>query len=312
MAVVQTYQQLAQIYDATMATGVNTVIQNAVANNTANFADALTIYIMIIASLMCFREMAYRTFIMHALRASLIAMLLTVEGFNTYIATPAMDTVPTWIAQTANNANAIVAGPQQFDLLWSAVDHQKAAIDEQATGLSNIAYRAEVTLYAGIIQSFLTIAFWVYEFSRLLMGVIVAVVPFILFMFLFDATRQVPIAAARHIIGLFILQLMLSIMIQVMLAGDSTFMMTINGNPAAAAGLDEQLDILSSIAVFFGFGVGMVVVLPLVASHIGGGVSVNVGAAIMSRIPGTVGLVRGVAGRAGRAGSRAIARARSR
>lgn len=317
MAVVQTYQELANIYDATMATGVNTVIQNAVVNNATNFADALTIYIMIIGGLMCFREMRFGTFVMHALRAGIISMLLTVAGFNTYIATPAMDSIPTWIAQSANGANAITAGPQQFDVLWSAVEHQKAAIYAQATGISNIAYRGEVALYSGIIQSFLTLAFWVYEFSRQLMGVTVAVVPFILFMFLFEATRQVPIGAARHIIGLLILQLMLSIMIQVMLAGDSTFMTHINGNPAATAGLDEQMEIMSSIAVFFGFGVGMVVILPVVAAHIGGGVSVNVGAALMTRIPGTVGMVGGAAARmarsaAGRVGGRGSNRMRTR
>lgn len=308
---VQTYVELANIYETTMSIGVNRVIANGTANNADVLAEALTLYIIIVGLLMAFREMSYRDFIWHMMRAAIIAFLLTVQGFNTMIATPAMDTIPAWIAASSNNATGVTAGAQQFELLSSAVTHQTAAILQGATGLENIAYRGEAKFWDGAIKSLLTTGFWMYEFSRLIMGVLVAAMAFLLFLALFECTRHVPIRLANKALGLLILQLMLSIMIQIMLAGDSTFMIHVaNGGLVADAGLDAQLGVLEDIFSFFVFGIGMIIFLPAIAAYVGGGIALGVGGAIVSRIPGAAGMMMGVAGRVGRAGSRAISRAR--
>lgn len=308
---IQTYVQLANIYEGTMSTGVNRAIAAAITGNAANLEDAFTLYILIIGTLMCCREMTRQDFLGHMLRIGGVAFLMTAEGFNTYIAVPAMTTIPAWIAETASGNPGVVAGAQQFELLASSVDHQKAAALQQVTGIgpSDLAHMLSIEFYSGITHFLLTVDFWIYEFSHLIMGVLVATLPFILFLFLFQTTRDVPLRAAQKILGIFILQIMLSIMIQIMIAGDSTFMVTIAN--ANANGIDEQLGMIEDITVFFAFGTGMALIIPSVAAYVGGGIAMNVGGAIARAAPGLWAAGRGYAGGLGRAGSRAVARARS-
>lgn len=310
---VQTFEQLAGQYDPAIATGVNQVLESAIAGNAAVLTDAMVLYIMIIGGLMCFREISWGTFVQHSLRAAAISTLLTVTAFNTLIATPAMTTIPNWVAQTVNSQAGVTSAPQQFDLIWSATKHQEAAVLQQATGLPNIGYQIEARFYTMLAGFMLTLCFWMYEFSRSVMGLIICVLPFVLSLYLFEATRGIPMRVFEKGVGILILQLLLSITIQLMLKGDSYILLT--AAQSAGSDLDAQLGAFEDLLVWFAFGAGLILFIPGIAAYIGGGVALSVGGTVLRTVatvmPMGARAVGGAAGAVGRVGSRAVQRARS-
>jgi hypothetical protein len=274
-----TFEALATQYDAALSTGVNRIIANAITNNAQQLAVALTLYVIVIGYLMCVRKMSWANFVSAGLRAGIISFLITAAAYNTYIVTPAMDTIPTWIAQTTNGSTAIAAGPNQFCLLMSAVNHQEAAILQQASGWTNLGYRLEAAWYATSVAFLLLVGFWIYETSRMIMGLLCVAFLFVLFFYLFEATRSIPLRVAHKALGILILQLLLSITLQLMMTADAFFMQSIASG--TGQGLDEQLAGMRDITVFFFFGIAMVSVIPSIAAYIGGGVAISVGGTIM-------------------------------
>ena len=309
---VLTFEQMAGQYDPAIATGVNAVLQNAITGNAEVLTDALTLYMLILGGLMCFREIRWGTFVAHSLRAAGVSTLLTAAAFNTLIAQPAMNTIPNWVAQTVNAQTGVTAAPQQFDLIWSATKHQEAAILQQATGLENVGYRMEAAGYTGAAGFLLTVVFWMYEFSRAIMGLVVCVVPFVAGLYLFEATRGVPMRVLEKGIGILILQLMLSIVIQIVIKGDAYIVVTSAQN--APASLDGQIGAFEDLLVWFLFGTGLVIFIPGIAAYFGGGVALSVGGTIVTMTARAVPFLAraggNITGRVGRAGSRAIGRAR--
>lgn len=306
---IQTFVELANQYDPAIATGVNRVIANAISGNADTITEGLTLYVIIIAGLMAYREMSWGSFIQHALRASVIAFLMTAAGFNQMIAVPAMQTIPAWIAQTSNAATAVTSGAMQFELIWSAFKHQEAAILQQATGLENLGYRIEAAFYTSAAGFLLMIGFWIYEFSRMVMGLIVATLPFVLVLYLFEATRGIPLRVLHKGVGVLILQLLLSIMLQLMLQGDSYILQ--KAYEAGAGDLDAQIGTLEDLTVFFAFGIGMVIFIPSMASYFGGGIALSVGSSVFAGAARVLTAARAGAGALGRTGSAAIRQARN-
>ncbi len=304
---IQTFVTLSAQYDPAIAQGVNQIVASAISGNADTVTEALTLYVICIGALMSFREMTWPNFVKHALRAGAIAFLMTAAGFNQLIATPAMETIPQWIAQTTNAQTAVNSGAMQFELIWSATRHQEAAILQQATGIENLGYRIEAAFFTYISGVLLMVAFFIYEFSRAIMGLLVATLPFVLCLYLFEATRGIPMGIFKKGIGILILQLMLSIMLQIMLKGDA-YILAQAAN--ATGGLDEQLALLEDLCIFFFFGVGMVLFIPSIAAYIGGGIALNVGGKIANIAMAGVSMGRGMAGTAGRAGRRALQSAR--
>lgn len=290
---VQTFIELGNQYDGAIATGVNRVIANGISGNADTIAQALTLYILIVGGLISFGEMSWPVFCKHLLRAGMIAFLMTAAGFNTLIADPAMNTIPAWIAQVSNNATGVVAGAEQFELLWSAVKHQESALLQQAVGIENLGYRIEAGWLTWGIGMLLQLGWWAYEFSRLVAGLLVAALPFVLFLYLFETTRGVPMRIAHKLVGIFILQLLLSVLMQIMMQGDASFMAKVGLD--GALGPDEQLGVLENIFVFFCFGIFMLLTLPAIAAYIGGGIALNAGSAIVNQ---GIGLMTGGVGAA--------------
>nr|WP_294566809.1 type IV secretion system protein [uncultured Rhodopila sp.] len=278
----QTFEQIAAQYDPAIAQGVNQVITNAVSGNADTVTAALTVYVICMGGMMCFREMTWNNFVKHALRAGMISALMVYATFNTLIAQPAMETIPVWIAQTVNAQNSALSAPQQFDLLWSATEHVEAGILQQATGLDNIGYWMSAHVYATVAGSLLTLVFLMWEFSRSVMGLLVAVLPFVLFLYLFEATRGIPMRVFNKMIGVLILQLLLAITIQLFLQGNAHILLVAaNAGDGDLAAQDAQLQ---DVILFFLFGAGLVLLVPSIAAYIGGGIAVNAGSTIVQNV----------------------------
>jgi len=301
-------------YGAALTGGVNAAIAQALAANAAAIADAMTLYFVVLGFLMMYREIDYRRFVTYCMRGAIVAALLVAATYQQLIADPAMNTIPTWLAQSMSGGAALNV-PQQLDTLWSATNHIAASLYAETTGLENIAYREEAALINGLIGCMLIVTFFLAELSKLIVGVLVATLPFLLFFALFETTRDIPMRLAGTIVGSLVLSLMLSVLLVIILAADRTIILDQNNAVLVAintggTGIDAALGGFWALALTFFFGLLLLVGLPTMAAFIGGGVATHMAGALAGVASAGAGAVSGVSARAGRVGSKVFNRAR--
>jgi len=265
---------LADRWDNAITTGISGTVSSALQANATLLASLLTLYVIIVGGLTAFGAMSWSEFVRGVIRAAFISLLLTATYFNQWIQTPAMETIPQWIAQTVNGDDSITSTCQQFDRTLANVVARQALILREATGLSGIGYRIQTAMITWFIFLELDLTFLLWEMARGLMGLLVATAPFLIGLVLFDAMRQYAMNLAGQAITVLIMQLMLAIMIAIAVVTNQGF---ITSSITAGGGIDEQIAALGLIAVFFGFSLGMIVFVPIVAGRIGGGVMPAIG-----------------------------------
>jgi hypothetical protein len=290
---------IAANWDATISNGVTQTIAGELTANATLFGTMLTLYIIISGVLTMFGRFSMSEWTFGATRAAMISLLLTAAAFSQYIQTPLMTTIPNWIAQSVNGTAGAQTAPQQFDALRNAVVAMEAGILQQATGWTQIGERIRADFATWLICLELTISFIIWEMSRGLMGLLVATAPFLLGLYLFKATRHIPLNLAGSAISALILLLLLSVLLNISINADQQWLAQ---SEVANATIDVQLDGMKNIALFFLFGMVMTVFLPVLAGRIGHGV-----------LPGVAPLVTSplrVAESTGRAARRGINRRR--
>jgi type IV secretion system protein VirB6 len=260
---------IAANWDATISIGVTGTIADELTANATLFGTMLTLYIIISGVLTMFGRFSMSEWTFGATRAAIISLLLTAAAFSQYIQTPLMTTIPNWIAQSVNGAAGTQTAPQQFDALRNQVVAIEAGILQQATGWTEVGERIRADFATWLICLELTISFIIWEMSRGLMGLLVASAPFLLGLYLFQATRHIPLNLAGSAISALILLLLMSVLLSISINADQQWLAQ---SMTANATIDVQLDSMKNIALFFLFGMVMTVFLPALAGRIGHGV----------------------------------------
>jgi type IV secretion system protein VirB6 len=260
---------IAANWDATMSDGVTQTIADELVANATLFGSMLVLYIIISGVLTMFGRISMAEWVFGATRAAILSSLLTAAAFSQYIQVPLMDTIPNWIAQSVNGGMGAQTAPQQFDGLRDAVVAIEAGVLQQATGWTQVGERIRADFATWLICLELTISFIIWEMSRGLMGLLVAVAPFLLGLYLFRATRHIPLNLAGSAVSALILLLLMSVLLNISINADQRWLAQ---SRTANATIDVQLDNMKNIALFFMFGMVMTAFLPFLASRIGHGV----------------------------------------
>jgi type IV secretion system protein VirB6 len=261
------FTALATNWDQQVSTGISATVSSAITANATLLASLLTLHLIIIGVMTMFGRMSMAEWVFNATRAAAIALLLTAAGFNQYIQTPLMTDIPNWIATSTSGGLTTTTAPQQFDTLRNAVIERKAMILQQVSGFIYIGERLECGFITICILIELAISFFIWEFSRGMIGFCIAVAPFLLGLYLFRATRHIPLNLAGTVVSLLILMVMLGVMVQLSMTADNAFLATMQQGGA----VDVQLDALANTFIFFLFGVGITIMAPSVAMRIGSG-----------------------------------------
>lgn len=269
----QVYTALAAQWDAVIGTGINDTIGQSIAAAAQAFTAAGVLGIIIFGYLMAVGQLSTAVGARRIFQIASVATLLTAGYFNQFIQTPAMDTIPQWISQ-ATGGNNTQGLPQQFDQIRNQVGQHEAAILQQANGItpSVIAQRLECAVITLMVFIELTIVFVIYEISRGMMGILVAVAPLIIWLYIFDTLRPVVMNLAGAAISILLLQVMLSIIVTMNVAADNAFMQQV----AIGGDVDVQIEGMMQIFTFFLFGCVMAVLTPEIAAKIGNGVTPSV------------------------------------
>lgn len=257
-------------FDPALSAAATAVVSNAIAANAVILTSALTLYVITWGTLCAFGQVSVSALMAAAGRAAAVSLMMTAAFFLPYIQQPFLTTIPNWIANAAGGGDGGNAATQ-FGQLWSATLHMEAQIYQQASGIFYIAERIQAGIIAMGVGCLLVIDFFVWEIARWMMDVLVCVGPFVLWLYLFRATRDVPLRWFGKMVGILILYVLIDVTMQVVLRADMAFM---ESAQAAGGGLDLQLASLTSCFVFDIFGTAMLIMCPMVASYIGGGIGV--------------------------------------
>jgi type IV secretion system protein VirB6 len=289
---------IASNWDATITNGVSQTIATEITANAALFASMLTLYIIISGVLTMFGRFSMAEWTFGATRAAIISMLLTATAFSQYIQTPLMTAIPNWIASSVNGSMGAEAAPQQFDALRNSVVAVEASVLQQATGLTAIGERIMAGVATWLICLELTISFIIWEISRGMMGLLVAVAPFVLGLYIFRATRHITLNLASSAISALILLLLMSVLLNISINADQQWLLQANASNGSIA---ERLDAMMNIGLFFLFGMVMTVFMPILASRIGHSVLPSISGPLTNAASNAIGRARNdIAGAASR------------
>jgi type IV secretion system protein VirB6 len=262
-----------QQFEIGVNAAVSSVITSALQAIAPELTTALLIFIIIQGMLISFRRYDYWMGLTNIARATCVTLLLSAGYYATWIQSPFMTTIPNWIAHVVNGGDGPLAGAQQFDAVLSATEHFAASILKQTT-LWDVGARINIgiAMLADLIA--LGIAFVIWELSSLMMGLMVCLGPFVLIGMLFSATRSITQQWISKLIGLLVLQLMISVLLQLIISGNNEYLRQAQAAPGA--GIDEEIQTLFDIVAFAGMSAVIAILVPSVAAYIGGGVSLNV------------------------------------
>jgi type IV secretion system protein VirB6 len=286
------FQSFYQLLDNALTNGLSNVIASGLSYAAQPLRYLLAIYIGVVGYLALTgqAEEPFRVLVVRVVRASFVVYILTASVFNQYVYQFFMNGLPNSFAQAINHTSGADASAQQFDQIWSATMHQTAAVLQQATGLTNIGTRILSYIAQGLIGIALAISFVVWEMGRTLLGVVIAIGPFIIAGYLFETTRPIVERWIGKLVSLVILQLAVSILLQVLLKGQNQYMLAVQ-NAITGDGVDQRIMTLLQIAVFFLMCAFLMVMLPGVAYSIGGtGIAFNTSGIVgaVARAPGRI------------------------
>lgn len=273
----------------------NTLVQGAVQNVSAGLSAVaaiiqavLGLYVLITGGMMLFGGMSFDVGIRRVVRALLVAAVLTPANYNQWVVQTFTQTLPDWIAQSVGQGGSNASGAQQFDTLRQSVIKMVADIKTQATGLSYIAARIEIALAGMFCELALLLCFVIWFLSRAAMALVVCIGPFVIPFYLFDATKGVPERWIGKLIDYAILILLVLVVLQIVQTQDASLI----GQAAAptSGNVDEMVDILWNVALSFGVGAFLLIMLPAIAATIGGGVGFSTGpiVGLLFRVPGNL------------------------
>jgi type IV secretion system protein VirB6 len=269
---VDTFSDFANQYASIFSAGTSNAVSSGLSAIAGPVSAVVVVWIIVQGILVMRGDVSVRSGITKILRVVLVVSLLTSFGlFSSYVVDLFQTSLPNWAAGAITGAGGSGATtPGMFDKVWNGSMAIAKAADAQLTTW-DVADAVELALLEGGIGLCLILAFAVYEVGQIMLGVVIAVGPFVIAGYLFDSTRGIAERWLGKLIGLSILTLLIAIALTIILQGDVTYIQT-----AAATG---ALDVETSIAVlmqatlFYALGAVIIVLLPSIAAYIGGGIS---------------------------------------
>lgn len=259
------------------------VVVSALAATVDPFSALLVIYVIVTGFMCSFGELKASVGVSRILRAGFVAMLMSVTYFDTYVSDLFLTTLPNWISSVVSSKTA-TSVPQQCDLIRSAMLHMAAAIYQNSDPVMNMDVRLETAICTFLGTCLLAVLVLMATVVHAFMYLTIILAPFVIAAYLFDATKPFVEGWVGKAVGLTLLQLLISIVAQIVVTADSKMMLAIAN--ATANGMQEQVANLVSIVVFFFMMAIIILGLPSIAYSVGRGIAINTAAGAVLAAPG--------------------------
>ncbi len=267
------YADFAASFDDAFGLGITSSIDNGLAATTGPMTTLLVIYVIVTGWLIMRGDMAARPGIFRIVRAGGVVMALSAAYFNPYIRDLFLTAIPAWVANAMTPGVLVNSVPQQLDLVRSATLHLSAVIYQNVT-LDTLDSRISAGIADAIVGIVLGLDVLVYSIARAFTGLALCVFPFIAAAYLFDATKGVVEAWIGKMISLSVLTLLVTIMANIVVKADSSFIRNMANN-IGTTDIREQVAGLWGLAIFYFLCTIVMAGLPGLAYSIGRGIAIN-------------------------------------
>lgn len=274
-----------QDFGVAFGTGTQTAISALLAAVATPLMACVTLWIIIQGILVMRGDLDARQGVTRMIRVAVVVGILTSSGlYTTYVQTAFMTTIPTWLATSAGGSPSAISTPQTFDNMWAVTEHKIESVSARLSTF-DVINAVSLAVIELCIAVFLIIAFAIYEFATIIVGIMVAIGPVLLVGYLFEATKGVADRWIGKLITYSILTLLINVTLNIVLTGEKAYMRLMLADPASGvAAIPVEIKVLLSLVMFFAMGAFIIVSLPLIAASLGGGLGVSPGAAVARTI----------------------------
>lgn len=265
------FQTILAVFDANLISAVNGVISRALEWARPQVRAAATLFILISGWLVLTGRMDKNVLAGRVLRIMAVAALLTsADTFNTYVRDLFLTEIPSTVGSALTGGNTY-APAAQFDALWDATQRIAATMLAEATGYTQFGERLVIRALMGISFVALVVIFLIWIVARVLMGFVIALGPFLIGLYLFDATRPYVERWVGKLVSLTLVQVSVSVMLQMLMTGFNNYVRMAQAHPAGS--LDEKIGAFLQVAAWYWCGLILIKALAIVAYSIGGGLA---------------------------------------
>lgn len=267
------FQTISDVFDTNLLASINGVINNGLAWARPQIRAAATLFILISGWLVLTGRMDKSVLAGRVLRIMAVAALLTSAAtFNTYVRDLFLQDIPSTVG-AALTGGTTYAPAAQFDALWSATQRMAATMLAEATGWTQFGERLVVRVLMGISFVALVVIFLMWVIARVIMGMVIAFGPFLIGLYLFDATRPYVERWVGTLVSLTLVQVSISVMLQMLMTGFNNYVRAAQANPGGS--LDEKIGDLLQVGAWYWCGLMLISTLATVAYSIGGGLATS-------------------------------------
>jgi|GEM_PF-1702507 len=272
------FENIGNDFGTAFGTGISQATSNALSAIAAPLTALVVLWIIIQGILVMRGDMDARGGVTRIIKIALVVGVLTSTSLYTqYVTTVFTSTLPNWVASSITNNSSILNTPTVFDEIWNTTVHEITSVQAQLN-FYDVVDEVTLAVVQIVIALILLVTFAVYEIAQVMTGVVVAVGPFVLAGYLFDATKAVADRWLGKLLGLAILSLLINIVMNIILSGEQLYLRSVVNNPNSGTGaVTTEIQILIELCMFFAIGAFIVVSLPGIAAAIGGGIGFNAG-----------------------------------
>jgi type IV secretion system protein VirB6 len=289
------FQTVAAQFDTNLLSAINGVIGNGLAWAQPQVRAAATLFILISGWLVLTGRMDKSVLAGRVLRIMAVAALLTSAGtFNTYVRDLFLEDIPSTVG-AALTGGTTYAPAAQFDALWSATQRMAATMLAEATGYTQFGERLVIRLLMAISFIALVVIFLIWVIVRVVMGMVIALGPFLIGLYLFDATRTYVERWVGKLVSLTLVQVCVSVMLQMLMSGFNNYVRMAQNNPGGS--LDEKIGAFLQVGAWYWCGLLLIKALAIVAYSIGGGLATSFAPLTQSAALSSLGKASGPASR---------------
>jgi len=265
------FQSVSLAFDGNLLSAINGVINSGLAWAQPQVRAAATLFILISGWLVLTGRMDKNVLAGRVLRIMAVAALLTSAGtFNTYVRDLFLEDIPSTVG-AALTGGTVYTPAAQFDALWSATQRMAATMLAEATGYTQFGERLVIRLLMAISFIALVVIFLIWVIVRVVMGMVIALGPFLIGLYLFDATRGYVERWVGKLVSLTLVQVCVSVMLQMLMTGFNNYVRMAQANPGGS--LDEKIGALLQVGAWYWCGLLLIKALAIVAYSIGGGLA---------------------------------------
>lgn len=274
------FQYMAAHYDTGFIAAVDADVRQALSAVLPPLSAALVIWVIVLGYLMMSGSVDLRYGLSKIVTMAIVVGLVTsTANYDKYVQNFFLSDIPGFIGSTFGTASSNGI-PKQLDNIMMQFMIMGYALVKKAgcyfCVLKPTLTAIEVILVACVFMLGLGIVFAVYLITHTLIGLLVVLGPFMLIGLLFEKTKHIPENWLGKLLGLMILLLFLTVVLSTFTNGLLGYINNLTAAKSSVEVAEQGVLVLVELATYVVIIAFLTLMLPGIASYIGGGVSMDI------------------------------------